>query len=133
GDAAVIGYNDRIENLLPFTADHEKIEKTIGSLKTGTGGTRLYDALSSAVALLRDRPAERRRVIIVVGEARDSGSEEKLGEVLREAQLSNIVIYSVGLSPMSAELQAPPQVSGPIQATPPGTFGMPPVPGSAQT
>jgi VWFA-related protein len=133
GDAAVVGYSDRVEQLLPFTADHDKIEKTIGSLKAITSGARLYDALSTSVGMLRDRPASRRRVIIVIGEARDSGSEEKLGEVLREAQLSNIVIYSVGLSPMSAELHAPPQVSGPIQATPPGTFGMPPVPGSAQT
>ena len=71
-------------------------------------------------------------MIIVVGEARDSGSEEKLGEVLREAQLSNIVIYSVGLT-TAAALRSPPQQSGPIQATPPGTFGMPPVPGTAQT
>src|ERR1700681_578849 len=30
GDAAVIGYSDRVERLLPFTADHDKIEKTIG-------------------------------------------------------------------------------------------------------
>ena len=45
GDAAVLGYNDRVENLLPFTADHDKIEKTIGSLQASTSGTRLYDAL----------------------------------------------------------------------------------------
>src|SRR6266436_2702900 len=93
GDAAVLGYNDDVDRLLPFTADREKIEKTIASLKPGTSGVKLYDALSTAVGLLRDRPPSRRRVIIVVAEARDSGSEEKLGEVLREAQLSNIVIY----------------------------------------
>jgi VWFA-related protein len=133
GDAAVLGYNDDVERLLPFTGDHDKIEKAIANLKTGTGGTRLYDALSTAVGLLRDRPASRRRVIIVVAEARDAGSEEKLGEVLREAQLSNIVIYTVGLSTAEAALRAPPQQSAPIQAAPPGTFGLPPVPGMAQT
>ena len=72
-------------------------------------------ALSTAVGLLRDRPASRRRVIIVVGEARDAGSEERLGEVLREAQLSNIVIYAVGLSTTAAELRSPPQA---IRASP---------------
>jgi VWFA-related protein len=133
GDAAVLGYNDDIERLLPFTADHNKIEKAIANLKTGNSGERLYDALSTAVGLLRDRPPARRRVIIVVAEARDSGSEEKLGEVLREAQLSNIVIYTVGLSTTAAALRSPPQQSGPIQSTPPGTFGRPPVPGTPQT
>jgi VWFA-related protein len=133
GDAAVLAYDDTVEHLLPFTGDRDQIEKTITSLKPGTSGARLYDAVSAAVGLLRDRPPSRRRVIIVVAEARDSGSEEKLGAVLREAQLSNIVIYSVGLSTTAAALRSPPAQSGPIQATPPGTFGRPPIPGTAQT
>jgi len=133
GDAAVLGYDDRVEHLLPFTADRDKIEKTITNLKAGNSGARLYDALSTAVDLLRDRPPSRRRVIILVAEAKDSGSEEKLGAILRDAQLSNIVIYSVGLSTTAAELRSPPVQSGPIQGTPPGTFGLPPVPGTAQT
>jgi VWFA-related protein len=133
GDAAVISYDDGIQRVLPFTADHDKIEKAITSLPAGNSGTRLYDALSAAVNLLRNRPAERRRVIIVVAEPRDSGSEEKLGAVLRQAQLSNVVIYGVGLSTTAAELRAPPQQSGQRPITPPGTFGMPPTPGTAQT
>ena len=133
GDAAVLGYDDGVQNLLPFTADRDKIEKTITDLKVGNSGARLYDALSTAVGLLRNRPANRRRVIIVVAEARDSGSEEKLGAVLREAQLSNIVIYSVGLSTTAAALRSAPAQSGPVSATPPGTFGRPPIPGTAQT
>ena len=133
GDAAVLSYDDSINRLLPFTADQDHIEKTIAELKTGTSGARLYDALSSAVGLLRDRPPARRRVIVVVGEAVDKGSEEKLGEVLREAQQENIVIYAAGLSTTAAELRAPPSQAGPIQATPPGTFGMPPVPGVPQS
>jgi VWFA-related protein len=133
GDAAVLSYNDSINRLLPFTADQDQIEKTIAELKAGNSGARLYDALSSAVGLLRDRPASRRRVIVVAGESVDTGSEQKLGEVLREAQQENIVIYTVGLSTTAAELRAPPSQSGPIQVTPPGTFGMPPIPGTPQT
>jgi VWFA-related protein len=133
GDAAILGYNDTVDRLLPFTADHDKIEKTIASLKASTGGTRLYDALFAAVGLLRERPVSRRRVIIVVGEARDTGSEGKLGEVLREAQLSNVVIYTVALSTAAAELRSQPQQSGPRPANPPGTFGMPAAPGTVQT
>ncbi|MGH9679888.1 MAG: VWA domain-containing protein, partial [Candidatus Acidiferrales bacterium] len=133
GEAAVFSYDDGIRRLLPLTKNHDKIEKAIQSLKAGNSGARLYDALSEAVNLLRNQRSGRRRAIIVVGEARDSGSETKLGVVLRNAQLDNIVIYAVGLSAISADLRSEPQRSGPPSATPPGTFGKPPFPGSVQT
>lgn len=133
GEAAVLSYDDRVNTLLPFNTDNDKIEKTIANLKAGNSGSRLYDALSAAVGMLRDRPSGRRRAIVAVGEASDSGSEEKLGRVLRDAQLANIVIYSVGLSTTAAALHAPPSQAGPAPATPPGTFGGPSFPGTAQT
>jgi VWFA-related protein len=119
--------------LLPFSTDNDKIEKTIAHLAPGNSGAHLYDALASAVALLRGRPSGQRRAIIVVGEASDSGSEQRLGRVLRDAQLANIVIYSIGLSPTSAGLRAPDSQAAAPSATPPGTFGGPSFPGSAQT
>jgi VWFA-related protein len=133
GEAAVLSYDDSIGRLLPFTSDHDSVEKTISTLKPSTSGARLYDALAEAVAMLRQRPTERRRAIIVIGEARDTGSEEKLGEVLRQAQLANVMIYSVGLSPTAAALRSEPSQAAPLQTTPPGTFGGPPIPGTAQT
>jgi len=133
GDATVIGYNDEVDRLQNFTADHDAIEKTVQDLKEGTSGAKLYDALSLAVGLLRDRPEARRRVIIVLGEAVDTGSEQKLGEVLREAQLANITIYSVGLSSTGAAARGPEKNNVPPSANPPGTVGLPPVPGQPQS
>jgi VWFA-related protein len=133
GDAAVIGYDDQVNRLQDFTSDHDAIEKTITALKPGNSGTRLYDALSSAVGMLKNRPAARRRVVITVAEAVDSGSEAKLGEILRDAQLANITIYSVGLSTTAAEMRGPQKSGAPPSATPPGVFGQPPIPGTPQT
>ncbi len=133
GEAAVLGYDDAVERLLPFTADADKIEKTFSTLRMGTSGARLYDALSEAVGMLRSRPSSRRRVIVAVAEAADSGSENKLGQVLREAQLANVTIYSVGLSTTAAQLRAPPKQAGPAPISPPGTFPLPPIPGTPQT
>jgi VWFA-related protein len=133
GEAAVMAYDSNISHLLPFSTDNEKIQKTIAGLQPGDSGARLYDALANAVALLRERPSGQRRALIVVGEAIDMGSSERLGRVLRDAQLANIVIYGVGLSTVAAGLRSQPSTSGPIQATPPGTFGGPPVPGTVQT
>ena len=133
GEAAILSYDNSVNTLLPFSTDGDKIEKTIAHLQPGNGGARLYDALSTAVGLLRGRPDGQRRAIVIVGEAGDTGSEQKLGRVLRDAQLANIVIYSVGLSPTSAGLRSQSSPSGQSPATPPGTFGGPPMPGTAQT
>jgi VWFA-related protein len=52
--------------------------------------------------------------------------------VLRQAQLANVTIYSVGLSTTRAELQAKPKDTRP-ELSPPGTYPMPPQPGIPQT
>ena len=132
GEAAIIGCHDQVTRLLDFTGDHEAIERTFSfGLNRGTSGVRLYDGLAQAVRLLQDRPATRRRVIIALAEATDTGSEERLGDVLRDAQLANITIYSVGLSTTAAEMRGPQrQTSGP-SITPPGSI--PPRPGTVQT
>jgi VWFA-related protein len=138
GEAAVVGFNDSVDKLQDFTADDEAIEKTIGGMREGTSGSRLYDAMGVAVEMLTSRPQAsanapgRRRILFIMSEATDEGSGTKLGEVLRQAQLANITIYSVGLSTTRAELQSKTKKK-PIEVTPPGTFGQPPLPGTVQT
>lgn len=133
GEAAVIGFNDDVDELADFTSDHDVIEKTVGSIQAGTSGACLYDALSEAANVLRNRPASRRKVIITLAESTDTGCEVKLGEVLRQLQLDNITVYSVSLSSTAAEWHGPEkQVAAPL-ATSPGTFGRPAYPGTAQT
>jgi len=133
GDAAVIGYNDQVDKLLDFTSDEDAVENTVKNLQKGTDGAKLYDALGEAVSELKKRPEARRRVIITLAEAVDTGSEDKLGQVLQDAQLANITIYSVGLSTTSAKARGPEKGGGPPAATPPGTFGLPKAPGTVET
>jgi VWFA-related protein len=133
GEATVFGYNDNVDQLLDFTSDHDAIEKTVSTLQASTSGACLYDALSEAANVLRNRPASRRKIIITLAESTDTGCEVKLGQVLRELELDNITVYSVGLSLTAAEVHGPEkQVVAPL-ATPPGTFGLPAFPGTAQT
>ena len=138
GEAAVVGFNDSVDKLQDFTTNADLIENTIAHLGQGTSGSKLYDAMAVGVEMLSGRPQAtadkpgRRRVLMILSEATDAGSEAKLGEVLRQAQLANVTIYSVGLSTTRAELQAKPKDTRP-QITPPGTFPLPPQPGTPQT
>jgi VWFA-related protein len=138
GEAAVVGFNDSVDKLQDFTTNGDLIENTIAHLEQGTSGSKLYDAMAVGVEMLSGRPqatADRpghRRVLMILSEATDAGSERKLGEVLRQAQLANVTIYSVGLSTTRAQLQGKPKDTRP-HITPPGTFPLPPQPGVPQT
>jgi VWFA-related protein len=138
GEAAVVGFNDSVDKLQDFTVNQDAIEKTLTKLKTVTSGSKLFDAMAIGVEMLSGRPLPtadspgRRRVMVILSEATDVGSETKLGAVLRQAQLSNVTIYSVGLSTTMAELKAQPKDTTP-KITPPGTFPQPPMPGTVQT
>jgi VWFA-related protein len=138
GEAAIIGFNDSVDKLQEFTANADKIEKTFSDLQAGTSGSKLYDAMAVGIEMLSGQPQPtadkpgRRRVMLILSEATDVGSGTQFGEVLRQAQLANVTIYSVGLSTTRAELQAASRDTTP-QVTPPGTFGTPPMPGTVQT
>lgn len=129
GEAAVVDFNDSVDKLQDFTSNTDKIENTIANLSVGTSGSKLYDAMAAGVEMLSDRPQAtrdmpgRRRVLLILSEAADNGSQKTLGEVLRQAQLANVAIYGVGLSTTRAELQAnprPPRGTGlPVGTVPP--------------
>src|SRR5229473_232697 len=138
GEAAVVGFNGGVDKLQDFTTNADQIEKTVTRLQAGTSGSKLYDAMAVGVEMLTGRPQAtpekpgHRRVLLILSEATDVGSGTQLGAVLRQAQLSNVTIYSVGLSTTRAELQSKPKDTRP-HVTPPGTFGLPPQPGVPQT
>src|ERR1700722_5315994 len=139
GEAAVVGFNDAVDKLQDFTSDGDSIENGIAQLETGTSGLKLYDAMAVGVEMLSarlpqptaDKPGKR-RVMLILSETVDAGSEAKLGEVLRKAQLANVTIYSVGLSTTRSELKAKPKDTQ-IETAPPGIFTLPPPPGTVET
>lgn len=140
GEAAVIGFDDAVHRLQGFTASHDEIAAVFAGLKTGDSGQRLFDAMSDGVEMLSGRrkptaetPVPGRRILLVISEALDAHSETKLGEVLRQAQLQNITIFSVGLSTTRSELQSKQRDNAPAPIAPPGISTLPGPPGTVPT
>jgi len=136
-EAAVICFDDSVHRLQGFTRNHDSVESVFSALETSDSGHRLFDAMALGVSLLADRrkptaenPVPGRRVLLVVSEALDSGSETRLGEVLRQAQLQNITIFSIGLSTLRGELQSKPRDNAPVPIAPPGISTVPSPPGT---
>jgi VWFA-related protein len=107
-EAAVISYDSTVDLRAKFTTDPDIVQDTIEHLPLGVSDSLLYDAMARGISMLEERPTVRRRIMLVIGESHDSGSESRLGEVLRRAQLANVTIYSVGLSTAMANLRAKP-------------------------
>jgi VWFA-related protein len=130
-EVAILGYDDNVDLLQKFSTDSDATQSAINHLRMGTSGSRLYDAMTRGISLLEQRPAPQRRIMVVIGEAQDTGSESKFGEVLRQAQLANVTIYSIGLSTALADLRAKPREQPTLG--PPGTFPVPTPNGQPQT
>lgn len=124
-EAAVIGFDDDVTLLQSFTTDPDTVQAVVNGLPEGGSGSHVYDAMARGISILAKRAAARRRVLVVVGEAQDTGSENKLGGVLQQAHLANVTIYSIGLSTAMADLRAKPEQYEAPQLGPPGTFPIP--------
>jgi VWFA-related protein len=68
--------------------------------------SRMVDGVYEATRLLRNRPLNRRRIILLVGETRDYGSQGRNREALLSLQLNNIVLYAVDVSRVLSTLTA---------------------------
>ena len=83
-EAAVISYDTTVDLQQKFTTDPDSVQYAIEHLPLGVDDEHLYDAMAKGIAMLDERPAGR-RIMVVVGESQDTGSESRLGEVLRQA------------------------------------------------
>ena len=87
-----------------FTNDPDKIKVAINKINAGSSGTRLIDAVDRGVYMLRKRPKNNRKIILLVSETRDEGSETRLKEALIDANLTNILIYTVDITQLAVRL-----------------------------
>ena len=123
GEAVVVAFDNELKLLQDFTSDPELVEAAFRSLKPGGDAVRLSDAVARGIFLLQQRPKDRRKVIIVISEARDQGSNNSHGAVLRSAQQLGISVYTVGLSSVRGMFGRPSEgVSSPF---PPGVSARP--------
>jgi VWFA-related protein len=122
GEAAVIAYDSRVRVLQEFTHDGDKITQAIKTIQPGSTSQHLYDAVYEATRMLRTRTRDRRRVILLIGEKRDLGSEARAREVLIDMQLANVTLYSVDMSILLERLSAPPTDPRPATIPPAAIF-----------
>jgi len=113
GEAAVIAFDHRIRTLQDFTSDADKITVAVRKITPGSDANHMIDATEQAAWMLQHRSKNRRRIILMIGETRDIGSEARGRETLTNLTLHNIVFYAVDMSRIIEKLTAPPPVPTP--------------------
>jgi VWFA-related protein len=98
GEAAVLTFNQKVELIQDFTGDLGALTQALKHVDTLYSKSHLIDATLQAIRLLNARPPERRRILLLISETRDQGSESKLRDAVAEAEVNNILIYSLNIS-----------------------------------
>ncbi len=119
GEAAVLSFDNRIREMQGFTNDGTKITDAIRKIHAAGTQARIIDVVDKATYMLRARPASRRRIILLISETHDQGSESRLKETLVDAQLTNVTIYTVNISHLVTSLtgKSQPPRPDPMPAT----------------
>jgi VWFA-related protein len=99
GEAAVVAFANNVKVINSFTSDFDSIAKALRNLDVQGGGASVNDAVLQAVRLASTRPAERRRVILLISEKHDRSSKARVEEVLAALQRANVTLYPVTFSP----------------------------------
>jgi VWFA-related protein len=131
GEVAVVGFDHRIQVTQDFTTEGTKIAEAMKKMTPGSSNHAVIDAVNQSIRMLKNRPPDRRRVLLLIAEKRDRGSELRLRECLTEAQFANVSIYSLDISTIVAALTdqgippRPPSIPAEAQHMPGGGASTP--------
>lgn len=130
GEVAVLAFDHRIQTILPMTADLDKLSPALKKIKPGSSSSVVNDAVMSAINLLRVQDPKRRRVVIVVAQNKNGGSEMNTRDVMTAADFAQVTIYPIDISKIISDLTATPQYNRPNPIPPEARA---PVQGNMQT
>lgn len=95
GESAALVYGDEVVLAKPFGAG--ELGTIFRELSPRGFHARAIDAAVRALAMLRQRPAARTRLLLLIGQPSDHGSEYALEDLRRDASLENIVVHALAL------------------------------------
>lgn len=119
GQAAVIAFDEETRVFEDFTSDSSKISSAFERINPRTiKSARLIDAVAEGVHMLATRPANNRRILLILSESRDRGSRTKLAEAIEQAQRAGVVIYAGTYSAQGAAWTSRPENAPPTPGGP---------------
>ncbi len=92
----IVNFNDEAYLDAPFTHSMEKLEEGVSRIDS-RGGTAMRDAISMSIDYMKEEGKLDKKVILAVTDGDDNASSVTLEELVRKAQQSEVLIYTIGL------------------------------------
>lgn len=92
----IVNFNDDAYLDQPFTSNIKKMEEALDRMET-KGGTAMRDAISMSMDYLKGKAKKDKKVLVVVTDGNDNTSNINLEDLMRKAQQSDVLIYSIGI------------------------------------
>jgi VWFA-related protein len=125
GEVAILAFDHRMQNLTNgFTSDPDHVDRSLQKVRAGSMNSALTDAVVEATRMLRNRPKDRRKVLLLISESLDKGSSMRAREALQNLEINNVMVYALNISRLYTSLTAKPEVPRP-DPIPPGARHMP--------
>ena len=97
---AVVTFDSQVQAIHDFTGNADRITQDLKDLQPGDDGAAILDAVDYSVKLLEKAPPGRQRVLLLISETRDHGSQTaKIDDVVAAIGQSNTVVYALAFSP----------------------------------
>jgi VWFA-related protein len=95
GEAAVIAYSDEVSVIQPFHAGG--VSSAFKTISSAGKSARMIDAAARAVKLLAERPRANSRILLLIGQPIDNGSESTLDSLREHVERENVRVFGLTL------------------------------------
>jgi len=82
-----------------FTDDRDKLSQALRRI-IATGGTALYDAMAEGITKIGSSRHDKRAILLIT-DGQDTASASRLSEVLEGIRASDVLVYPIGISPLT--------------------------------
>jgi VWFA-related protein len=122
-DIFLMTFSNRPDLQQDFTSDRERLARALRRVSVG-GGTALYDALELSLRKIK-HGIQDKKAILLITDGQDTSSETTFDETLSAVRESELLVYSLGISPSRGALteRTPYPGGGPTGPDPNGRTG----------
>ena len=104
GSIAVVDFGNYVRVVQPFTWNDDDALRALRRLEPSGSAASIADAMAASFDMLAGQPKDRRRILLIVSEKHDLGSNrDRIATLSAVAQQENITVYSLTFSPTATQ------------------------------
>lgn len=100
---ALVTFDSRLREIWNFPPRIDGLKHAFAHPEGGDSGAAVLDALDCGLALVEQQPPMYRRIVLLLSQSRDNGSQADAGRLVRRLAASNTTVYSLSFAHRSGK------------------------------